>query len=201
MKKLIFILIFYPLLTFAQTEESKCIIKMKTESGSENQELQDILNFEKIDYYKTEFIGADLKGKHYSLVVKEIWDGKVKHIDTILNTANNKYLKPLHSDTLSLRVIAKKTAEKKLKINFRFPQIGIEKTFEATRSDHYSLRDFGTRITIESNKPFYAFAYILPYEKNDFKYYCDVENSGKNIESWGKEFGIKHYVLFEMNFK
>lgn len=77
-------MIFYPLLAFAQTEESKSIIKMKTESGSENQELQDIINFEKIDYYKTEFIGADLKGKHYSLVVKEIWNGKVKHIDTIL---------------------------------------------------------------------------------------------------------------------
>ena len=28
-----------------------------------------------------------------------------------------------------------------------------------------------------------------------------VDNSGKNIDTWGKEFGIKHYLVFEMKFE
>lgn len=55
------------------------------------------------------------------------------------------------------------------------------------------------RQPIETGKPFYAFAYILPYEKDGYKYYCAVESSGKDIEQWGAEFGIKHYILFEIN--
>ena len=41
---------------------------------------------------------------------------------------------------------------------------------------------------------------LLPYEKDGYKQYCAVESSDIEIESWGKEFGIKHYILFEMNF-
>lgn len=36
--------------------------------------------------------------------------------------------------------------------------------------------------------------------KGDYKYWCAVEDSGKNVENWGTEFGIKHYVIFEMKF-
>lgn len=201
MKKLILILTLLPMLTFAQMKEKNIGIKMTTEYGSENQEFQDILTFMKIDYYKTKFVGAELKGKNYSLIVKEIWDGKVKTIDTIVNTSNDKYLKPIDSDTLSLKVTAKKTSEKKLKVNFRFPQFGNERTYEATESDDYSLRDVGINVKIEIGKPFYAFAYILPYEKDGYKFWCAVESSGKNIENWGQEFGIKHYLIFEMKFE
>jgi len=31
--------------------------------------------------------------------------------------------------------------------------------------------------------------------------WCAVENSGKETENWGKEFGIKHYLVFEMIFE
>ena len=41
---------------------------------------------------------------------------------------------------------------------------------------------------------------ILPYEKDGFKYFCAVDNSGIDVENWGKEFGIEHYIIFEMKF-
>ena len=82
-----------------------------------------------------------------------------------------------------------------------FDRFEIEKEYKSINSKDYSLRDFGTYFPIIPGKPFYAFAYILPYEdKEGNKYWCAVESSGKDIETWGKEFGIKHYILFEMNF-
>ncbi|RZJ68151.1 MAG: hypothetical protein EOO45_15010 [Flavobacterium sp.] len=67
-------------------------------------------------------------------------------------------------------------------------------------SDDYSLRILERESNIEPGKPFYAFSYILPYEKDGFKYYCAVEGSGKDVEKWGTEFDIEHYILFEMTF-
>jgi hypothetical protein len=201
MKKIILLLTLIPILTFAQTNKKENVIKMTTEYGSENQEFQDILTFQRIDYYKTKFSGADLKGKNYSLIVKEVWKGKIKKIDTIINSAKEKYISPIKSETFNIRVTSKKVSEKKLKVNFRFPGFGSELTYKATKSDEYSLRDVGTKIKIKYGNSFYAFAYILPYEKGDYKYWCAVEDSGKNIENWGKEFGIKHYLIFEMKFE
>ncbi len=200
MKKLILILTFIPILTFSQSKKESGI-KMTTEYGSENQELQDILTFEKIDYYKVQFTGTELKDKNYYLLVKKMWNGKIKEIDTLVNTSKNERMLPIKSDTLNIRVTAKKSSENELKLIYRFPQFGIERTFEATNSDDYSLRDVGTNIEIKSGKEFSAFAYIMPYEKDGWKMWCAVDSSGKDIESWGKEFGIEHYLIFEMKFE
>jgi hypothetical protein len=54
---------------------------------------------------------------------------------------------------------------------------------------------------IKYGEKFYLLAYILPYEKDGAKYWCAVESSGKDIENWGKEFGIEHYLVFEMIFE
>lgn len=150
----------FPISISAQMQDKSIGINMTTEYGSENQEFQDVLTFMKIDYYKTQFIGTNLKGKNYSLIVKEIWDEKIQKIDTIVNSAKEEYLNTLQSDTLRLRVTAKKVSEKKLKINFRFPQFSNERTYDATESDDYSLRDPGTEVDIKIGKSFYAFAYI-----------------------------------------
>ena len=59
--------------------------------------------------------------------------------------------------------------------------------------------------TIEIGKKSYLLVYMLPYETEIenvgiMQQYCAVENSGKEIETWGKEFGIKHYLIFEIKF-
>ncbi|NER17418.1 hypothetical protein [Spongiivirga citrea] len=176
-------------------------VKMTTEYSTENQELSDLLYFEKIDFYKVQFIGKEITRKDYVLICKEMWDGAVRRIDTIVNTSNFKKIPKTTSDTLNLKVYAKRTDESKLKLWFRFPNFGFERKYEATQSDDYSLRDVGVSESIAYGKNFYAFAYILPYEKGDFKYWCAVDTSGKDVANWGKEFGIKHYLIFEMMFQ
>lgn len=174
---------------------------MKSDSYSENKALTDIMRFDNMDYYTTKFTGAALKGTEYYMVAKEIWDGKVKKTDTIFSSATNSYIGKIENDSLNLTVIAKKSSDKSLKIKFLFDRFEIQKEYKSMRSDDYSLRDFGTHFPIVSGKPFYAFAYILPYEdKEGNKFWCAVESSGKDIETWGKEFGIRHYILFEMRF-
>ena len=175
-------------------------VKMITEYSSENQDMSDLLQFENIDFYKVKFIGKNISDKNYVLIAKEIWDGKLKKTDTIINTSKYTKMSESKLDTLNLKVIAKRTDEPKLKLWFRFQRFGINKKYEAIMSDDYSLRDIGIKETIEYGKNFYAFTYILPYEKDGMKFWCAVDNSGKNVDNWGTEFGIKHYIIFEMNF-
>ena len=53
----------------------------------------------------------------------------------------------------------------------------------------------------EFGKNFHLLVYMLPHAKDGMKYYCAVEGSGKEIETWGKEFDIQHYLVFEMKFE
>ncbi len=195
-------LLFFLCFSASNAQENNApAIKMKSDFYSENKVITDIMRFEGIEYYDTKFTGQDLNHKEYYIVAKEIWGGKIKKIDTVFNSATNNYIEKISSDSLNLRVIAGKSSDKTLKIKFMFDRFEIEKEYKSTDSNDYSLRDFGTHFPIIPEKPFYAFAYILPYEdKEGNKYWCAVESSGKDIETWGKEFGIKHYILFEMNF-
>ena len=176
-------------------------IKMISELSSDIPELRDILYFERIDYFKIKFVGKELVGKDYLLIVKEIWNGEIKTADTLVNTSANEWMNKISSDSLSFKVIAKKQHDDKIKMFFRFPAFGLERKFEATQSDAYSLRSLGTQLDIKENENFYALAYILPYEKEGMQMYCAVDSSGKEVESWGKEFGIEHYLVFVMKFQ
>lgn len=175
-------------------------IKMTAHYGSDNQETTDILKFQNIDFHRVSFIGKGLKETYFSLVAKEIWDGKVKRIDTVINTKTRQKIGSLQSDTLLMNVYGKPEG-KELKLSFDFPQkLGIIRKYKATQSDDYSLRAIGQHSTIQKGKPFYAFAYILPYEADGWKMYCEVDQN-KDIENWGKTYRIKHYIIFEMTFQ
>lgn len=197
MNKIVYILIFHFCFTNATGQD----VKMVSHFGTESQELQDLLYFEKTDLYNVKFIGTNLAKKDYVLICKEMWDGALKRTDTILNSAEFTETPKHQSDTLSFKVFAKRTGDPKLRLWFRFPGFGIERAYDAINSDDYSLRDVGTSQSIEYGKDFYAFAYILPYEKDGLKFWCAVDNSGKDVQNWGKEFGIKHYLIIEMKFE
>ncbi|WP_405211475.1 hypothetical protein [Dokdonia sp. Asnod2-E02] len=175
-------------------------IKMVTSYSSPNKEISDLLQFENIDYYGVNFIGEDISTQDYILIAKEMWNGKLKTVDTLVNTAKYTMRPNEKSDTLKLKVLAKKTFEPKLKLSFKFPGMVLTRKFDAIQSDNYSLRDIGVKEQISFNENFYAFAYILPYEKDGMLFWCAVDDSGKDVESWGSEFGIEHYIIFEMKF-
>lgn len=174
----------------------------------ESEELQDFFTFEKIGYKNLNFSGKELKDKTYELSVKEIWDGIVTKDSIILDSKTffkdqntPSYLETINDTIFTIRVISKLTDENKLKMQFTFPYFSITREFDAIFSNDYSLRSAMGSELVQLGEKFSFLVYMLPYEKDGMKYYCAVESSGKKIETWGKEFGIKHYLIFEMKFE
>jgi hypothetical protein len=181
-------------------------LKMETEYASNIEEVRDILSFEGIDYMRIKFSGKELKGKSYYLTVKEIWDGKIVRDTTIVNSKALSYeqFQKINDTIFNLKVISKLTNKNKLKMTFKIGRIGFTREFDAIESDEYSLRNLAdeSNLKIGYNKEFYLLAYILPYEREDgSKSWCEVGTAGDDVEKWGKKFGIKHYLLFEMKFE
>lgn len=178
---------------------------MKSDYSSDNPEIRDILQFEGIEYFKLSFTGKDLANKSYHLSVKEVWNGKIKSDSTIINSAEMPapQFQKINDTIFKLKVISKLMDNNKLKVTFKFPRFSTTREFDAVKSKDYSLRNVAkaNATNIKYNEKFYLLAYILPYEKDRYKYYCAVESSGKDIESWGKEFEIEHYLIFEMIFE
>lgn len=174
-------------------------VKMVADYGSDNSEITQILMFQNIDYFRVKFIGEGLTGKYFSVYCKEMWDGEVRKIDTVVTAETQKRIGKISGDTLTLIVFGDREDDK-LKLFFRFPMVGFNKKYDALITDDYSLRAVGMDADIQFNKPFPAFAYILPYEVDGWKLWCEVDSSGANVEAWGKKFNIKHYLIFEFNF-
>tara|TARA_R100001369_G_scaffold91391_1_gene132572 strand:- start:991 stop:1359 length:369 start_codon:yes stop_codon:yes gene_type:complete len=109
----------------------------------------------------------------------------------------------INDSVFNIKIISKLTNDDKLKMTFKFPRFSKSRKFDAIKSEDYSLSNVAeaSRTEIKYGEKFYLLAYILPYEKDGAKYWCAVESSGQNIENWGKEFGIKHYLVFEMKFE
>jgi hypothetical protein len=175
---------------------------MNTFYGSENKEIQGLMTLGSIDYYKVKIFKKNLKGKHFSIYAKHIWDGRISRLDTLINTFdffNGKSI--IESDTLSFTVFGNKSSNDKLNVLFSFEQFENQRKYSATQSDDYYLTDIGPRLKerLELNRAFPIFAYILPYvTENGFKSWCTIDNSGADIDIWGSKFGIKHYLVFEM---
>jgi len=191
-------------LLFSQTK-NRSEIKMISDYSSDNSEIRDILQFEGIEYMKLSFSGKELADKSYHLTVKEIWNGEIKSDSTVMNSAKMpiEQFQKVNDTVFNLTIISKLTVDNKLKMTFKFPRFSTTRKFDAVKSDDYSLRNVAeaSGFDINYNEKFYLLAYILPYEKDGTKYWCAVESSGKDIENWGKEFGIEHYLVFEMIFE
>lgn len=196
MKNIFVILVLFLLSIISQGQD----IVMTTEYA-QSEEVQDLLSFENIDYYKIKFSGESLVGKNYMLISKEIWNGSIAKTDTLVNSFENDRIDIISDDSLSFKVFSRLTSDNFLKMNFSFPRFSVDRKFKATDSEDYSLRDQGVNEKIFVGKKFYALAYILPYEVGEMKMWCAVEESGKDIEKWGEEFNLEHYMIFEMMFQ
>ena len=206
MRNKILILLCLLLTTISFAQETDTGLQMVSEYSSTNAEIRDILQFEGIEYLKLKFMGKELKDKSYHLTVKEIWDGKIVRDTTVFNskTIGIEQFEKVNDTVLRLKVISKLTHKNKLRMTFRFPRFGITKEYDAIDTDEYSLRNIAeeSKLDIGYGKKFYLLAYILPYQREDgSKSWCEVGTSGKEIEKWGEKFGIKHYLLFEMEFE
>jgi len=190
--------------SFAQQKTQ--LLKMKSTYGSDNKDLLDLLRFEGVDFHQIKFSGNDLKGKTYKITVKEFWGGKLKSEQKVIDTKDlsDAGLDKITDTILNMKVIAKMTPQNKIKISFTSDRFSNTKEYKAIKSDDYSLRNLAdeSKLPIGYGENFYFMAMILPYERKDgSKSWCEVGSNGKDIENWGKKYGVKHYLLFEMKFE
>ncbi len=205
-RKIILAVLLAASLDYPSFGQQKSDLKMKSDYGSDNKEMLDLFRFENIDYYKIKFTGKELKTKTYTITVKEIWGGKVKSEKIVFDSKEmaGMELDKVNDTTLNLNVMSKLTSKNKLKVSFMFPRFSTTKEYDALETNEYSLRNLAdeSKLEIAYGNQFYFLAYILPYKRADgSKSWCEVGSNGKDIENWGKKFGIKHYLLFEMKFK
>ena len=178
-------------------------VKMTGTSYADNELVDDILQFENIEYHTLTFSGKELKGKPYRIIVNEIWDGKVTS-DTVIFDSKRmgiEQFETLKDTLLSFKVMSKLTPKNQLKMSFMFDRFRTTRYFDAIESDEYSLRNLisESKLPVKVGEEFYLMAYILPYEREDgSKSWCEVGTNGKDLENWGKKFNIKHYLLVKM---
>jgi len=198
---LFYFLLFSSTILYGQIMPQSIILN--SEKSSDNEVINDILDLENIDYYRFTFSGEELIDKQYVLTVKELWNGEITMFDTIMNSSKYNDLLKIKDDTFQIKVIAKKLADDRLKVVFTFPRVKNTKYYKSVSSDDYSLRNLNNNkdFEIKLRETFNFLAYILPYEKDGAKYWCTLDKSGEDVESWGKKFGLEHYLIYEMKFE
>jgi hypothetical protein len=203
MKKLIYSLILISSLTFAQN------VKVTSDYGSENRDVQDLISFENIFFDKLNFQSDNLKGKSYEIVLEEFRNGKSIKTSVLFNGAEADIFK-IDNDKVSLK-FAFKLSNGKLK-TFVIGSTVTGQGFYSKKhysklyndEDDYSLKNFfGSKeeISLDINKKNAIFAIITPTIHEDGSgSYCEVAQSGVAPEKLGEKFKIPHYFLVTIKF-
>lgn len=180
-------------------------VKLTMKYGSDNRELNQILDFQNIYYENLSFKDISLNGKFYQLFVKEFKNGKFIKTDTLFDGTEDDYFK-IKGDSLNFKFFAQ-TSNNQLQVQIRTNKFGSKKlsynTIPANRD--YALKNFignKANLLVSLDKPFYLFAIITPtIHKDGSGSYCEVAQSDTDPEQFGLKYAIPHYFLVQMKFK
>jgi hypothetical protein len=173
---------------------------MASRSGSDMAEMDLLLRFDNTYLYNSTFSGPGLTGKHFCILVTEVWNGVPNPTDTVFSTLKyEEKVGRLETDTFRMRVMARQIEKDVLKIWFNTDNFGSVRTYQTTASDQYQLEATGHLVDIKLNEKFPAYVYLLPIDKDGLSY-CGITESGEDVYNWGKEFNLPHYIIFEMVF-
>lgn len=170
-------------------------------------ELRDVLSLQNIDYFKVQFSDTSLRGKHFKLVSKEYRKGKlVATRDFFTETAYPAAFVFGEEDSVfQFRFICHQPEKKLTHFLLRFDRVGLNPTYSSTKTNLYSLRDatgsLGEPVKVPLQISFPLFVYSLPYidpKKPNLYQYCALTQDGVPPAEWGKKYGVKHYVVFEL---
>lgn len=184
---------------------SQNTIKMTYKYGSDNGEIQDIIDFENIYIETLNFEGDLLNGKNYQINLEEYKNGKLTTKKLLFDSSESDYFK-INSNSLSLKFFFK-MSDGKLKTYIRSNLFGTKKSYFnlMNDSDKYALKDFfgeKKEVTINPNKKNAVFAILTPTIHPDGSgSYCEVAQSDIAPEKLGEHFKIPHYFLVTINFK
>ena len=182
-------------------------IKVTNHYGSLNEEIQALIDFEKIYIEKLDFESSEIKDKQYLINIQEFTNGKLVNKSELFNGEGQKseHFK-LKSNKESLRFLFKMT-DGKLNTQIAGSNFKSKKIYFDLKddSDDYALKDFfGSKkeLYIDVNKETAILAIITPTKHADgFSSYCEVVQSNVKPENLGSYFKIPHYFLITIQFK
>lgn len=193
------------LLVISNIAFSQSVVKMTSNYGSENSEIQDIIDFENIYIEKLNFESKELNGKFIKISIDEYKDGKLKQTSILFDGSESDYFK-IDSDEESLKFFFKMN-DGKLKTYIRGQKFGSKKSFFKLfeEAEKYALKDFfggKKELNLDLKKKNPVFAIITPtIHKDGSGSYCEVAQSNIEAEKLGKHFNIPHYFIVNIEFK
>jgi len=204
MKKILFIAFTLSCISYLFAQQNE--VKIEKKYGTENKDIQDILRFEGIEIIDLKYTGEYLKGKNYTIIVKEFLNGSLAQSDTIIKSQDNNFIKAISDSTFKFKYLVKTKLNNTIKMSFKFDGFSITKNYPIRKSkDAYALHDLlenNKSISISSSDSTNILGYFLPYndEKTGMKMYCQVSGSEHSPEEWGKVFSIPNYFLVSIIF-
>jgi hypothetical protein len=186
------------------TSFSQDVVKMKVESGTENNDLRDIIQFENININRFEFTSKSIIGKNYKIDLIEYKEGKQVSTTQLFESSSLDLFR-VKEKKFKFRILTKFIDKTKLKIEIKFDRFGSRPFFFDLIDNKfgYTMKDFQgskkeTEIPLENE--FYLTSIISPtVHKDGSASYCEVVLT-KNPENIGEEFKIPHYFLIRMKF-
>jgi len=202
LKRILLLLVFVANAAWAQQT-----VKLTNTYGSENAEIQDLMDFENSYIETLHFEGNALKGKYYQVELQEFKNGKMIRKASLFDGSESDYFK-VKSEKVSLKFFFS-MAHGQLKTYLKGPGFGSKKSYFKLedQADQYALKDFFGRkealdITIDSGNEVAVFAIITPtMHKDGSGSYCEVVQSDIKPENLGSHFKIPHYFLVSIRFK
>ncbi|WP_412986046.1 hypothetical protein [Pontimicrobium sp. IMCC45349] len=201
----IFLLLTITLLTITNIG-AQGVIQLKTDYGSDNNELHELMRFQGIEKITLSFEGESLKGKDYAFIVKEFTNGRLEQTDTIIASSKSDYISKIDTNTFKVDVMIKTRLDSTIKLYAKFNRFSVNKIYDVEKpKDAYALHDFlgaNQSLEIKDNTPTYVLGYFLPYidKETGWKMYCEVSGSNYAPEDWGEQFNIPNYFLVEVRF-
>lgn len=178
MKKKIILL---AILFLVQLNYSQKTVKMTTEYGAKNKELQEILSFENIGLETLNFESIEIKGKYYEINIKEFKNGKLVKTKVLFEGNDSEYF--IIDSTFTSFKFFTKMENNKLKTFLKGNRFGSRQEFFDLEDGNgkYVLKDFqGSKkfLNVPLNEEFPILAIITATKHKDGSgSYCEVAQS------------------------
>ena len=195
----------FALLFVFQLNYSQKTVKMTTEYGAKNRELQEVLNFENIGLETLNFESNEIKGKYYEINIKEFKNGKLIKTKSLFKGNDSEYF-IIDSTFTSFKFFTKRE-NNKLKTFLKGKRFGSRQEFFDLEDGNgaYVLKNFqGVKkfLNVPLNEEFPILAIITATKHKDGSgSYCEVAQSEIAPEKFGEKFNIPHYFIISMKFK
>lgn len=200
-----FILLLFIFVAIGVNGQTKDSLRITIKYGADDPDLRFYMMSNNHDLFKIGLHNDCKESIKISIICKEIKEGVLIQKDTLTSWKYFPKLVLKSLDSLNLSVLTSHITKDSLRFNFEFDKGGsISYHASKLNSDLYSLRDAINSDNSQVKLPkgsstflVYSLPYVDPKNPN-ILYYCELTARGVSPENWYKEYGIKHYIIFDL---